>query len=119
MNGVTILNTYMEWTRSSVAILLFVNLLLAAGIVCGIALLVNDYDYHIGGLVICFCIAGIFSTFYYVPKTEHIQATLDDSVSYVELTDRYEIVKSDGRIITMIEKEQNDDADTEDSQIPE
>lgn len=51
--------------------------------------------------------------FYYVPKTEHIQATLDDSVSYVELTDRYEIVKSDGRIITMIEKEQKEKDDTE------
>lgn len=57
--------------------------------------------------------------FYYVPKTEHIQATLDDSVSYVELTDRYEIVKSDGRIITMIEKERKDDADAEGSEIPE
>ena len=110
MDGVTILNTYMEWTRSSTALLLFVNLFLAAGIVGGIALLVNDYDYHIGGLVICFCIAGIFSTFCYVPKTEHTQATLDDSVSYVELTDRYEIVKSDGRIITMIEKERKEDA---------
>ena len=49
--------------------------------------------------------------FYYVPKTEHIQATLDDSVSYVELTNKYEIVKSDGRIITMVEKEQKDDTE--------
>lgn len=43
-----------------------------------------------------------------VPKTEHIQAILDDSISYIELTDKYEIVKSDGRIITMIEKETKD-----------
>lgn len=108
MDGVTILNTYMEWTRSSTAILLFVNLFLAAGIVGGIALLADgDYEY-IGGFVIGACIAGILLMFYYVPKTEHIQAALDDSVSYVELTDKYEIVKSDGRIITMIEKEQKD-----------
>lgn len=109
MDGVTILNTYMEWTRSSTALLLFVNLFLAAGIVGGIVLLANED--HIGFFVVCLCIAGIFITFCYVPKTEHIQATLDDSVSYVELTDRYEIVKSDGRIITMIEKEQKDDTE--------
>ena len=109
MDGVTILNTYMEWTRSSTALLLFVNLFLGAGIVGGIALLANDE--YIGGFVIGLCIAGILLMFYYVPKTEHIQATLDDSVSYIELTDKYEIVKSDGRIITMIEKERKDDKD--------
>lgn len=108
MDGVTILNTYMAWTRSSTAILVSVNFLLALGIIGGIALLAND-DY-IGGFVIGLCIAGILLMFYYVPKTEHIQATLDDSVSYVELTDKYEIVKSDGRIITMIEKERKEDA---------
>lgn len=110
MDGVTILNTYMEWTRSNTAILLFVNLLLAAGIVGGIALL-SDADFNAGVVVIGLCIAGIFLMFCCVPKTEHIQATLDDSVSYVELTDKYEIVKSDGRIITMIEKEQKDDTE--------
>jgi hypothetical protein len=100
----------MEWTRSSTAILLFVNLLLAAGIVGGIALLANG-DEYIGGIVTVLCISGIILTFIYVPKTEHIQAMLDDSVSYVELTDKYEIVKSDGRIITMIEKERKDDTE--------
>ena len=107
MDGVTILNTYMEWTRSSIAILLFFNLFLVGGIIGGIALLFIDED--IGGFVIGACIAMIILLFSNVPKTEHIQATLDDSVSYVELTDRYEIVKSNGRIITMIEKEQKDD----------
>lgn len=53
-------------------------------------------------------------TFFNVPKTEHIQATLDDSVSYVELTDRYEIIKSEGRIITMIEKERVDEQSVSD-----
>lgn len=110
MDGVTILNTYMEWTRSSTALLLFVNLFLAAGIVGGIALLADGGYEYLGCFVIGLCIAGIISMFYYVPKTEHIQATLDDSVSYVELTDRYEIVKSEGRIITMIKKEQKEDA---------
>lgn len=109
MDGVTILNTYMEWTRSSTALLLFVNLFLAAGIIGGIAMLAEDA--YFGGFVIGLCIAGILLMFCNVPKTEHIQATLDDSVSYVELTDKYEIVKSDGRIITMIEKEQKNDTE--------
>ena len=119
MDGVTILNTYMAWTRSSTALLLSVNLLLAAGIVGGIILLTNDDYEYIGGFVIGACIAGILLMFCNVPKTEHIQATPDDSVSYIELTDKYEIVKSDGRIITMIEKEQKDDTDAEGSEIPE
>ena len=110
MEGVTILNTYMAWIRSSTAILLFVNLLLAAGIVGGIVLIV-DNDENIGVIVGVMCIFGILLMFRCVPMTEHIQATLDDSVSYVELTDRYEIVKSDGRIITMVEKEQKDDTE--------
>ena len=112
MDGVTILNTYMEWTRSSTALLLFVNLFLAAGIVGGIALLANDE--YIGGFVIGLCIAGILLMFCNVPKTEHIQATLDDSVSYTELTDKYEIVKSDGRIITMIERKMKDNETSDD-----
>ena len=107
MDGVTILNTYMAWTRSNTAILLSCNLFLVVGIICGIALLLNDED--IGGFMIGTCIALMMLLFFNIPKTEHIQATLDDSVSYVELTDRYEIVKSDGRIITMIEKEQKDE----------
>ena len=107
MDGVTILNTYMAWTRPDTAILLFFNLLLAVGIICGIALLFNDDLF--GGFMIGACIAFIVLLFFNVPKTEHIQATLDDSVSYVELTDRYEIIKSEGKIITMIEKEQKDE----------
>jgi len=113
VDGVTILNTYMEWTKSSTALLLFVNLFLAAGIVGGIVLLANG-DEYIGGIVTVLCISGIILTFIYVPKTEHIQATLDDSVSYVELTDKYEIIKSDGRIITMIERKMKDNETSDD-----
>lgn len=114
MDGVTILNTYMEWTKSSIALLLFVNLFLAAGIVGGIILLTNDDYEYIGGFVIGACIAGILLMFCNVPKTEHIQAILDDSVSYVELTDKYEIIKSDGRIITMIERKVKDNETSDD-----
>ena len=110
MDGVTILNTYMAWTGSITAIVVFIDLFLVAGIICGFVLLFND-DYF-GGFLIGACISLIALLFFNVPKTEHIQATLDDSVSYVELTDRYEIVKSDGRIITMIEKEQKDEHQT-------
>lgn len=110
MDGVTILNTYMSWTRSIIEILVFLDLFLVVGIVCGIELLFND-DYF-GGFVIGACISLILLLFFNVPKTEHIQAMLDNSVSYVELTDRYEIVKSEGRIITMIEKEQTNGSNT-------
>ena len=114
MDGVTILNTYMEWTNSSTALLLFVNLFLAAGIVGGIILFTNDDYEYIGCFVIGLCIGGIFLMFCNVPKTEHIQAVLDDSVSYVELTNKYEIIKSDGRIITMIERKAKDNETSDD-----
>lgn len=107
MDGVTILNTYMAWTRQITAIVVFLDLFMVAGIICGFVLLFND-DYF-GSFLIGTCIAVMLLLFFNVSKTEHIQAMLDDSVSYVELTDRYEIVKSEGRIITMIEKEQKDE----------
>ena len=62
-----------------------------------------------GGLLMIVSLVTLVGAFIIIPKTECIQATIDDTVSWVELTDKYEIIKSEGRIITMIEKEQKDE----------
>ena len=112
MDGVTILNTYMEWTKSETALLLFTGLigatLITLLIVWGAS--ENAWGYFFAMLLLATLICFIS----YYPKTEHIQATIDDTVSWVELTDKYEIVKSDGRIITMIEKERKDNETSND-----
>ena len=59
-------------------------------------------------IVSLFVLVGAFAI---MQQTECIQATIDDTVSWVELTDKYEIIKSEGRIITMIEKEKKDETD--------
>lgn len=107
MDGVTILNTYMAWTKGDTAFILFFGMFLATAIILGIVAIATDVSL-IGWLT---CIPSVFLLIllFNIPKTEHIQAVIDDTVSWVELTDRYEIIKSDGRIITMIEKEQKDE----------
>lgn len=106
MDGVTILNTYMEWTKGDTAFILFSGMFLATAIILGIVAIA--YDLPFAGWLTCGLSVFLLILVFNIPKTEHIQAMIDDSVSWVELTDKYEIVKSEGRIITMIEKEQKD-----------
>lgn len=55
-----------------------------------------------------------------MPRSEvRYEVTVDESVSYQELSARYEIVSRRGQIITVREKEQKNDTDTEDSAVSE
>lgn len=108
MDGVTILNTYSRLGNNATCILFLVGCLCGLGIIGGIIIICDGgISNTVAG---CFVCAGCFTFFVllcvYLPRTEYIQATIDDTVSWVELTDKYEIIKSEGRIITMIEKEQ-------------
>lgn len=103
MDGLTILNTYMKLTNME-AIFLFIWGFLIVG--CGIIWFIygvstESVPYAIAGAIFI-CAVRLMLKFY--PRTEHIQATLDQSVSWAELTERYEVIRVDGRIITMIEK---------------
>lgn len=108
MDGVTILNTYYEYTHSDAAFLAFTiaGLCLLVGIgvaafVCGERL--AGYLIIIGSVIIICIVLDVTS------KVEHIQAIVDDSVSWVALTNRYEVIKTDGKIVTLIEKEKDDE----------
>lgn len=103
MDGVTILNTYMGLTTDDVVFLSIYCVVLA---VIGIVLLIAGIaEESVGPVVLSsfvFCAILLVCKFY--PRTEHIQATMDTGASWQELTDRYDIVRVNGRIITMIEK---------------
>lgn len=84
-------------------------------IVCGIvffalALICSAWDY--GSLAfVCvvigiICIFGAFYKYYTnnpVEKTTY-QVILDDSISYNEFVEKYEVIKQEGRIYTIYEK---------------
>lgn len=104
MDGVTILNTYMAWIPSRVAFLTIMTAMMGFMILC---LYIWAYiDESLVAFLSAFAIAvALVLIWFYVPKTEHIQAIIDPSVSWSELTERYEVVNASGKILTMIEKE--------------
>lgn len=110
MDGVTILNTYSQLSDTAVLILFIISIASALGFLGGISCIGDVKGYILGTLICGGCLAFFVMWCIIMPRTEYIQATVDDTVSWVELTDRYEIVKSEGRIITMIEKEQKNEA---------
>lgn len=109
MDGVTILNAYSEWRGGAAAILFCVFIICLSGVIGGASMAILECrlkDVICGVLLTIVSLFVLVGAFAIMPKTECIQVTIDDTVSWVELTDKYEIIKSDGRIITMIEKEQ-------------
>lgn len=111
MDGVTILNSYLRLSENNAGILFLISIASVLGFLGGVSCLCDGgVKGYIWGTLICGgCLAFFVMWCIIMPRTEYIQATVDDTVSWVELTDKYEIIKSEGRIITMIEKEQKDD----------
>ena len=111
MDGVTILNSYLRISGNNAGILFLISIASVLGILGGVSCLCDGgVKGYIWGTLICGgCLAFFVMWCIIMPRTEYIQATVDDTVSWVELTDKYEIIKAEGRIITMIEKEQKDE----------
>ena len=105
MDGVMILNTYSEISNSGVGLLFGVCALCCAGIFIGVVMICTEtLSYFASCSLIFASIILLIAAFAVMPRTEFIQAVVDDSVPWVELTERYEVVKTEGRIVTMIEK---------------
>lgn len=114
MDGVTILNTYMAWTTLDTVYLLIWGFVI---IVISIFLVLYGPASENSTISILLGVVGacvFMLLFHYYPKTKHIQATLDQSVSWAELAERYEVIRVDGRIITMIEREKGNDSNRPD-----
>lgn len=108
MDGITILNVYMGYSRFNLwALISFILLgifIFSFGFVkC------MEKDNWLYGLLSSLGLSMIILSFIYIPTQKYIQATVDNSVSWIELTDKYEVIKVDGKILTMIEKEKKDD----------
>lgn len=108
MDGITILNIYMNYTKSDMAFFIFFGLILVTFVVLGFIMLMDDMI-TLGLVISITSILLIMCMFISHPQIKHIQATIDSSVSWIELTSKYEVIKADGQIITMIEKKKNNE----------
>ena len=103
MDGVTILNTYVTYADGWASIL-------ATGVVGGLLLLISGTYLMSEGEIL----AGVVSVIlvlligvgcYHIPQKTFYEAVVDSSVSWQQLTDKYDVVKIKGQIITLVEKE--------------
>lgn len=107
MDGVTILSIEQTYT----ALETFLLVLSACGIfVFGAvaiamldeSLLVSCFLVSLSVICIIFCIQ--------IPKSEtQYKTIIEDNVSWNDLSKRYNVIKIDGKIITLVEKEPNDE----------
>lgn len=101
-----ILNTYVAYADWWAAVL-------AGGIVGGILLLIagiylmSDGEILVGVVsIILVLLIGIGC--YRIPQTTYYEVVIDSSISWKELTNKYNVVKIRGQIITLVEKKEND-----------
>ena len=108
LDGITILNSYdvISWTNMT-AILCFCFIVL--GVVCGLfALFTVGHDwlpsFLLGGVIVCSFIAVSLGVFGTKITTTYYEVTIDETVNFVEFTDRYNVVEQAGKIYTITEK---------------
>ena len=103
MDGVMILNTYMTYADGWAAIL-------SAGVIGGLLLFIAAVTLFSDGEILTgFVLVGLITSIVigcmHIPKTTYYEAVVDSSVSWKQLTDKYDVVKIKGQIITLVEKE--------------
>ena len=108
MEGITVLNSYdvISWTNQT-AILFFCFMVLV--MICGLlALFTIRYDWlpscFLGGVVVFGIIAMFVGVFGSKITTTHYEVIIDETVNFVEFTDRYNIKEQAGKIYTITEK---------------
>lgn len=120
MDGVTILNTYVEnipTTGNFVVILIFSIIMAVLSLV--VAFVISDGFGEFNGAALVFVIIAIFGTVSTIltinelttspkePQTLY-EATISDEVSFKDFTSKYEIIEQRGDIYVVKEREQND-----------
>lgn len=109
MEGITILNSYEYLTNFSIifALIMLCALLFSASVLTLFALVKYGF-YTCKGLVfLVACIAFTIICSFCIPEKKYetlYQVTIDDSVSMAEFTSKYEVVKQEGSLYTIIEK---------------
>lgn len=109
MDGVIILTTEQAYT-------LFEAILLAIG-VCGMFVFGSTAFVMLDESLPISCVLAALSTIclifsIQIPKSEtRYKVMIEDNVSWNELSEHYNIIKTDGKIITLVEKEQDNETD--------
>lgn len=111
MEGITLLNTYTENNLVFCIVFSILGLILCGA--CIWLLLDAICDHHAGRIIISIILLlisiGITAFSLYEglsnPTSAYYQVMLDDSVSYSEFTEHYEVIKQEGKIFTIQEKD--------------
>jgi len=93
INGITVLNEYKDM-HNIATIILLILLLLAAITLFVLAVKYKEYALFLCSLIVCvfFILTIVFEKVSF--KTPMIyEVTIDESVSFIEFTDRYEIIE--------------------------
>lgn len=106
MNGVTILQTMPAVTNKDYIIITITALflILLGGVV------VLKFDALLAGVALMAC-GLILAAQGVQPHPKQYKITVSDTVSYNELTAKYKIIDTDGKIITVEEKDNGKDSD--------
>lgn len=110
MEGVTILSEDMAriCPSSMPTVTIIFLLMVAAGIIGLFISIIGDWPVSmiISSLIIMSIglIMSIASVFFTSTKVKTYKVTIDDSVSFTEFTDKYEIKDQEGKIFTVYEK---------------
>lgn len=107
MEGVIVLTTEQAFT--AVEVIWLIIGVCGIALFGGIALALLDESLPVSfilialsGVCLIFCIR--------IPQSEtRYKVMIEDSVSWNELSKRYEVIKTDGKIITLVEKEQDNE----------
>lgn len=108
MNGVIILNSYETLTNISGIFFVFIwGLVFAVLALCLLCLFIKDNPSI--SIAIFAIVAGALAVILFcnIPEKEletYYQVTIDDTVSMNEFNSKYTIVKQEGKIYTVIEK---------------
>ena len=106
MNGVTILQTMPAVTNKDYIIVIITVLFLI--ILGGVLLLKFDALLAGGVLMVCGLILAAQGV---QPHPKQYKITVDNTVSYNEFTAKYNIIETDGKIITVEEKDNGKNSD--------
>lgn len=106
LNGIEVLNESYINKDFPFWILIFVTILLVIGVFCVFGIKIKTQLIGIASLTICFIwlVGGIIIS-NQPSDIKQYQVTISDNVSMVEFNERYDVIKVEGKIWTIVEKE--------------
>ena len=109
MDGVEILNNVSNTTKDFVVVMIILFMFLTFFIICAVL----NYNAKVHWLTffcsLCALLCVVFGMLICIFETKgfskHYEVTISDEVKFVEFNERYKIIKQDGKIFTVEERE--------------